>query len=68
MDTKPGILRTTLIGGILAPQVVEVLLLLLFCLAARLFARTAVAKRFGQFLGTKVLGNSNGRAGRVLFS
>ena len=99
MDKKPGILRATLVGGvlymipivllvailgkalqlvrrvqppvehgleavhlggILAPELIAVLLLLLFCLAAGLFARTAVAKRFGDFLDTKVLGNIPG--------
>ena len=99
MDKKPGILRATLVGGvlymipivllvailgkalqlvrrvqppieqgleavhlggILTPQLVAVLLLLLFCLAAGLFARTAIAKRFGDFLDTKVLANIPG--------
>jgi uncharacterized membrane protein len=43
------------LGRILTPQVAAVLLLVLFCFGAGLFARSAVAKRFGTFLDTKVL-------------
>lgn len=48
------------LGGILTPQVVAVLLLILFCFAAGLFARTVVAKRFSRALESKVLANLPG--------
>ena len=48
------------LGRILSPQVVAILLLVLFCFAAGLFARTVVAKRIGRALETKVLANLPG--------
>src|SRR5687767_9667629 len=48
------------LGEILTPQVVAILLLVLFCFAAGLFARTAFAKRIGRALETRVLANLPG--------
>jgi uncharacterized membrane protein len=48
------------LGRILTPQVVAILLLVLFCFAAGLFARTVLAKRIGRTLETKVLANLPG--------
>lgn len=48
------------LGGILTPQVIAVLLLVLFCFAAGLFSRTVVAKRFSRGLESKVLANLPG--------
>jgi len=48
------------LGGILTPQVVAILLILLFCFATGLFARAAVAKRVGSALESKVLANLPG--------
>lgn len=54
------LVRSAHLGGILTPQVVAVLLLVLFCFASGLFARTAAAKRMRQVLETKVLVNLPG--------
>ncbi|HWM28617.1 MAG TPA: DUF502 domain-containing protein [Woeseiaceae bacterium] len=54
------LVRTANLGGILTPQVVAILLLVLFCFAAGLFASTAVAKRIRQVLEAKVLSNLPG--------
>jgi len=48
------------LGHILTPQVVSILILFLFCLAAGLFARTRVAKRIGAYLEDKILMNLPG--------
>ena len=50
------------LGHILTPQVVAILILVLFCFAAGLFARTAVAKRIGRSLDSKVMANLPGYA------
>ena len=48
------------LGGILTPQVVAILLLLLFCLAAGVFALTALARSIGAFLETRPFDNLPG--------
>lgn len=48
------------LGHILTPQIVTILALLIFCFAAGIFARTAVAKRIALFLEDKLLMNMPG--------
>ena len=48
------------LGDILTPQVVAILLVVLFCFGAGLFARTVVAKRIVTFLETNLLANLPG--------
>ncbi len=48
------------LGRVLTPEIVAILLLVLFCFAAGLFARTAFAKRIGRTLETRLLANLPG--------
>jgi len=48
------------LGHVLTPQAIAILLLVLFCLAAGLFAQTGVAKRIAEFIETKLLVNVPG--------
>lgn len=48
------------LGHVLTPQAIAILLLLLFCLAAGLFAQTGIAKRIAQVIETKLLVNVPG--------
>jgi uncharacterized membrane protein len=48
------------LGHMVTPQVIAILLLLLFCLAAGLFAQTRIAQRIAGFIETKLLANLPG--------
>lgn len=50
------------LAHVFTPRIVAVLLLVLFCFLAGLFSRTALARRIGDFLDTKILINVPGYA------
>lgn len=55
-----GVIAELQLADILTPRLFAVMLLIVFCFAAGLFSRTALAKSIGSFLDSKVLINIPG--------